>query len=130
MTQDQKKTEIVHPSVLQAILLDEVSGRMADLYKLIAQTIPAGVVDTLTLKLSGQTLQQINPVTPWFNFRLYTNVDSGGIVYVRVNRSNADEHTVAADDTYNVNMGAAKIEPIYLRTESGATATVNLAAVR
>lgn len=128
--QEQEKTKIVRADVLQSILLDEVAGRLADLHKLIAQTIPAGIVPTFTVNLSGQNLQKIKPVTPWFNFSLYNDADSGGTVYVRVNRRNADEHPVEPDDTYNVDMGAAKIEAIYLRTTSGETATVQIAAVR
>lgn len=128
--QQERKFERIRGDILQAILTDEVAGRLADLHNLISQTIPQGIVQTLSLSLSGRNLQQHKPDKPWFSFSLKNKSDSSGTVYARVNRENADEHAIAPDDTWDVSMGAAKIEMIYLRTDDGQTASIILTGVR
>lgn len=123
-----KKLERVRPEVLQAILMDEIAGRLADLQETIAKTIPQGIHQSLTLTIEDQ-IQRIKPPTPWFSFSLYNKITSN-TVYGWVNDKGGNRHTIEPDDTWNVNMGAAKIESIYLKCDSGESATVLISAVR
>lgn len=123
-----RKLERVHPDVAQTILLDELCGRLADLQNSVAKTIPQGIHQSFTVKI-GDRIQRIKPTTPWFSFSLYNKVDSD-TVYGWVNDSGGTRHPIEADDTWNVNFGAAKIESIYLKCDSGESATVVISAVR
>lgn len=122
--------ERVRPDVLQSRLLDDVADKLIELANLVSMTIPQGIVEGMTLTLSGNNVQQIRPLSPWFYFTLYNKDDSDGTVYVRVNDANGDERPVKPDDSFNVNFGAAIIHAIYVRTDADSTATIEVSAGR
>jgi hypothetical protein len=113
----------------QAAVLREIGDRLLSLTELTKQTIPEGVAETIEMTITGASKQQIRPVSPWFSFSFYNKVDSDK-VYVTVNKSGADPHPIEEDETYNCNMGAAKIQCIYVWCDSGGTANIKLSAVR
>lgn len=123
-----QKLERVRPEVIQTVLLDEMCGRLADLQETVLKTIPKGIHQSLTLTI-GDNIQRIKPISPWFSFSLYNKVDSD-TVHGWINDKGDRSHPIEADDTWNVNMGAAKIESIYLKCDSGESATVVISAVR
>lgn len=130
MTEERlKKLERVHPTVINVVLLDEIAGRLSDLQETISKTIPQGIAESISITIEANKKQQVKPPTPWFNFSLYNKVGSD-TVYVAVNKRGADPHPVEEDETYNCNMGAAKIECIYLWCDSGNSAEVKISAMR
>ncbi len=112
--------ERINPNVLMAQLLNSVQNLLKD-------TVPIGEVACDSIYLSGQQQQRYTPETPWFNISITNRGPNSA--YIAINRDNADEHEIENLDVYSVNMGAAKIKTIYLRTLAGGTATVDLTGV-
>uniref|UniRef100_A0A6M3J5N4 Uncharacterized protein n=1 Tax=viral metagenome TaxID=1070528 RepID=A0A6M3J5N4_9ZZZZ len=130
MSSDEKKFERVRPDVLNATTLLEVAGRLGDLFDLTKSMIPSGVVDSFDILVTGSKPQQVRKESSWFNVSIYNDADSTDSVFVSVNKVGADKHEIKPDDTYNVNMGAAKIYSLFFRSSRNGSATVSVTGVR
>jgi hypothetical protein len=115
-----KKYEGRDIGLVQIELLD----RMAETLDAL---MPDGVVDVLTFRVSDK-LQKYTPPAPLFAIDFEnTGPDT---VYITVNRRNTNERPVTAGSGYYVFMGGRRIRDIYLRCDSGGSATVSADTVR
>jgi hypothetical protein len=142
----------VTPSVLQAVLLDEIAGRLEDLNtsfqvilpmaqsltrleqrlakleETVKQQIPDGVIVPKTVTFTGSTIIDLR-AEPWYSFSLFN--DGEGDIYVGVNTSPEQQVPIHRNESYDCPFGKrGSIKTIYLVCEKGKSATVRIYGIR
>jgi len=121
-----KRLKGVSPEALIAVLLDEISGRLEEIYERM-EWAPQGILDDYTISVTDEykTLEG----GPWFSFTLFN--DGPNDVYVYVNDYKPVRETpLRSGDSINIDMQQPLIEKIILICNPGETASVRIFAKR
>lgn len=114
------------PKVLQTILSDDAVTLLRDIKKATEAKVPSGTV--WSPAGSGETI--VKEATIYFPKPLFSISiinDGADEIDVSVNTSKIGSpfsHRVKVDETYTINMGAAKISFIYVKVDGGGSATI------
>jgi len=110
----------VRPDVLQAALMHRVARRLAELIDLVRQQIPEGIVEPLSPVTAKTEPKAVTPPMgrPWFSVSVIN--DGPNDCWVVVNSEQAAEpYLLRVDESYDVDMGAARITDLCVWTDSG-----------
>jgi len=125
-----KRDKAVKPEAMTVITLDEIAGRLADLYELEREVLgfmkksePQGLIHPVTLDAT-EDLETYEPPTPWFSVDVYNS--GPNTVYVGINDKAKEFKAIERNRARTFDFGMAKIEKIYYKCNSGETATFDL----
>lgn len=115
------------PEVLMLIYLDEIAGRLTEIYASM-QKSAVGVVEPLSVSVADKSYM-VKPSNPWISFTAFN--DGPDPVYINVNeKSGVLDTPLNSGDDLTVNMETAKIHRLYLQCDKGKTASVRIFAKR
>jgi len=112
------------PDVLIVTLLDEIAGRLADLYESL---IPEGVVTPLTWEVREDNPWELILPKPCFSFIAYNTGPNP--VYLIINKSDR-EYELDVDEAISIDMHAPKIFQLYFYVKPNMRAFVKLLLAR
>ena len=138
-------SEIIDPSILQTILLDEVAGRLEELGELTQQfrdiaakmeqgmlKVPEGIVLTIERTITGQRITRLNLLEDpeahdraWFSAVITNDEDSANNVQVAFNTWKFGWRSLRASESCSVDFHAAKLTDIYFKC-ANPTDTANI----
>jgi hypothetical protein len=120
----------VTPEVLQTILLDEIAGRLAEIYESMQEERAEGVVEPIEpISVTEEPRRVVALFKPWFDVTVVN--DGPDDVWVMVNTEKSFEwHRVPKDETYKVDMKRGIIKDVLLKCEPSKTASVRLVGAR
>jgi len=130
MAQERREKLRVPPEAFTAITLEEIAGRLADLYQLDKEILafmkrsePQGLIQPVTLEATEE-LQTYETPTPWFSVDIYNS--GPNTVYIGINDKAKEFKAIERNRARTFDFGRAKIEKIYYKCSSGETATFDL----
>jgi len=122
MAQKGKAPERLAPP-LEIVYLDEIAGRLADLYEIMKKSEPQGLIQPVTLSAT-EDLKTYEPPTPWFTVDVLNT--GPNTVYIGINDKAKEFKAIERNRGFKFDFGMAKIEKIYYKCNRGETATVDL----
>jgi hypothetical protein len=130
-TEKQEGYERIDPKVYGTILQQEQTDILYEIKKLLKESQPEGVVDTVEPVTVTDQEKQVTAKLgkKWFSVSIVN--DGPDSVWVLVNTDKSyDWHEMKYKDTYKVDMNGPKIKNLLLKCDKGKTAIVRIVGVR
>lgn len=126
-TEDDKASR-VRPDILQAALLHKISKSLGDLNakidglaSLVKEQIPLGMVDPHNLTVTT-TPFAYRPNHPLFAVSIVNDGPNDCWIVVNTGKSSTTPYHLLVDEVYEEDLGSAKIQDIYMHTDTGTAA--------
>jgi len=134
-----EKPKLIRADEATVLLLDKMLAEMRALAKdtkesaeLIKQSIPEGVVEPLAIKHVTTETMVIHPPErgkPWFSVSVVSDGPNDCMIVVNTEKSATTPYRLKIDETFDVDMGSAKIVDLLCYCETG-TADLRIRGVR
>jgi hypothetical protein len=121
----------VTPQVLQTILLDEIAGRLAEIYESMQEERAEGVVEPIEPVVITEEGRHLRPPVgkPWMSMDLINDGPNSCWALVNTSRS-VDAHEIKKGETYTIDMKRPIIEDVYLWCKPREEASLRIVGVR
>ena len=126
-TEQQKKRVKAGP--MEVALLDEIAERLHHVEELMKAEVPEGAVEPIEKFTITARRTPFRPLKPWFSISIINDGPSDVFCIVNTEKS-FEEHRIAVNETYNIDMKRAKITDALMWCNHGETSNVRVVGVR
>lgn len=126
-----EKKKLIRADEAQVLLLDRMLQEIRRVASDIKQQIPEGIVDPLPVKHVTTVPMVITPPLnkKWFSVSVVSDGPNECLIVVNTEKSSTTPYRLRVNETFEVDMGSAKIVDLLVYCESG-TADLRIRGVR
>ena len=129
MSKSTGQQKRVKAGPMEVALLDEIAERLRHVEELMEAEVPEGIVEPIEKYTITETRIPFRPLKPWFSISIINDGPSDVFCIVNTEKS-FEEHRIAVNETYNIDMKRAKIANALMWCNHGETAVVRIVGVR